>query len=610
MTGAMTTGGFRVALISMPWAIFNRPSIQLGALKAWLDRDASVVTSAFHPYLQAAKAIGTDTYHALSRNSWAGEALYSPLLFPQQHDQAQRLFTSSCRNDPQLRRFRRTLDFDDTVNLLDQVLNQWIAGLDLASLDLIGFSICFNQLLSSLTAAARIKAIRPDIPIVIGGSSCVGEMGRSLLRNFPQLDAVISGEGETPLHQLCQYLRHDRKLSDLSSQITLRNGTGTAENPPEEIADLNSLPVPDYRPYFTQMSRVFPDQNFIPILPLEFSRGCWWNRCAFCNLNLQWKGYRWKKSARIKAEVTELSHRHSCIDFTFTDNALPPKEADLFFQTMVEQENDYDFFAEIRIMTDEKRWKLYRQGGLSSIQAGIESLSTSLLARMQKGSTAIENIAAMRMSLACQMRLDGNLIIEFPGSTEEEAAETLRNLDFVLPYTPLSAASFFLGYGSPVCENPEAFGIATPTQHPKNGLLFPQGVLGDMTMLINGYRGNHRHQQQLWRPVARKIRQWQKFHHGRNIHAIPALSFRDGGSFLLIRQEQLQGPTLQHRLKGTSRSIYLFCQQIRSLTELNQQFPMIRTETMRDFLTDLTNKRLLFQEGDRVLSLAIRPLTR
>ena len=257
---------FRVALISMPWSIFNRPSVQLGALKAWLDRDSTIQTHTFHPYLQVAKAVGTETYHHLARNSWAGEALYSPLLFPGQRRQAARLFHESCQGRGQGNKELRGLDFDQTVQLLDDSLDQWLASLDLAGFHLVGFSICFNQLLASLTAAARIKRLYPDLPIVAGGSGCVGQMGASLLRNFPQLDYVISGEGEESLTRLCHCLQQNDAPESLPPQVMYRSRP-FAESHCRGIADLNQLPTPDYTPYFQQMQATFPDQPFIPVLP-------------------------------------------------------------------------------------------------------------------------------------------------------------------------------------------------------------------------------------------------------------------------------------------------------------------------------------------------------
>ena len=70
-----------IALISMPWAIFNRPSIQLGALKSYVEKTTACAVTALHPYLDIAKEIGTGNYTAIADSSWAGEALFSALLF-------------------------------------------------------------------------------------------------------------------------------------------------------------------------------------------------------------------------------------------------------------------------------------------------------------------------------------------------------------------------------------------------------------------------------------------------------------------------------------------------------------------------------------------------
>ncbi|MEN8198517.1 MAG: RiPP maturation radical SAM C-methyltransferase [Thermodesulfobacteriota bacterium] len=595
----------RLGLVSMPWSIFNRPSIQLASLGAYLEGDAGISTSLFHPYLAAAAAIGSENYFHLAKNSWAGEALYSPLLFPEQAEQAKSLFDESCRGEVAL----KGLDFSKCSGQLEQALEEWLDSIDFSSFDLIGFSICFNQLLSSLTAAARIKKHYPQLPIVIGGSGCVGTIGSSLLRAFPQLDYVISGEGELALQQLCHSLAAGKrkKTGTLPPQVISRE-TGREIPPPcTSIKDLNTLPPPDYSPYFTEMQNTFPGQNFIPVLPLEFSRGCWWNKCTFCNLNLQWHGYRWKRAETMLRELHHLSSRYQCLDFCFTDNALPPREADTFFKELEEEKKDYDFFAEVRVMSDPERPRLYRRAGLSSIQVGIEALSASLLRKMKKGTTVMENIAAMRHSLEADITLDGNLITEFPGSSQDEVNETLNALDYVLPYTPLSAASFFLGHGSPVAENPKEYDILAVTQHVKNRKLFPRETIRELDMLIKDYRGDRGRQRKMWRPVSEKIKEWQRFHKKRS-PLLPPLSYRDGGTFLLIRQEQLLGPVLQHRLQGVSREIYLFCCRIRTLEEIRQQFPGIKEQVLRKFLQDLDRKKILFHEKDRYLALGVKQI--
>lgn len=591
---------FRLGLVSMPWSIFNRPSIQLAALKAFLDRDDTIATTLFHPYLAAAAAIGSENYHYLAKNSWAGEALYSPMLFPKQRKQAEKLFFESCKKEKKLRQ----LDFTDCEKLLEQALEQWLTSVDFSSFHLIGFSICFNQLISSLTAASRIKRRYPDIPIVFGGSGCVGEIGQSLLHTFPQIDYVISGEGEKALQQLCLSLKTPAEVTPLPSRILTKKTQGLIKNNSTGIKDINTLPVPDFSHYFNEMHKAFPQQTFVPVLPIEFSRGCWWNKCTFCNLNLQWCGYRWKTAKNMLEEVKQQSSQYQCLDFCFTDNALPPKEADLFFTSLARENTDFDFFAEVRVITDPEKPHLYRQGGLSTVQVGIESLSSSLLKKMRKGTTAIENIAAMRQSAEAGITLDGNLIIEFPGSTEEEVQETLNNLDFVLPFSPLSSASFFLGHGSPVTESPGRYGITAITHHGGNKKMFPKKLLQNLTMLIKDYRGDRVLQRKKWKEVSKKITTWQHFHKKRN-PSKPALFYRDGGNFLLIRQEQIIGPPLQHRLQGASRKIYLFCREIREIDAISQEFPNIKEETLKTFLLDLCAKKLMFSENEFFLTLAI-----
>ncbi len=592
---------FRIGLASMPWSIVNRPSIQLAALKAYLDRNSDYQTDLFHPYLQVAANIGAEHYHYLALNSWAGEALYAPLLFPGQYAAAEKLFYKECKKNPVL----QNLNFQACLNALQQSLDQWIDSSDFTKYSLFGFSICFNQLLSTLTAAKRLKEVQPNLPIVIGGSGCVGEIGSSLLKNFDQIDYVINGEGEDALLQLAGCLDKQHDNSSLPSTI-LPKGAIHKYDCAKGISDLNSLPVPDYQAYFKEMQESFPDNNFIPVLPLEFSRGCWWNKCKFCNLNLQWRGYRKKSAATLVQEVRQQAKRHQCLDFCFTDNALPPQETDTFFQELSTLDTDFDFFAELRVITKPDVLKSYRQGGLTSIQVGIESLSSSLLKKMEKGTRCIENIAAMRQSAEAGITLDGNLICEFPGSSNEEVKETLTNLDFVLPFTPLSSASFFLGHGSPVANNPKAYGITAIIQHKKNQKLFPAELLQNMCMLIKGYRGDKAKQQKLWKPVHKKIQQWQNFHKNRN-NIQPPLSYRDGGDFLLIRQEQIDNATLRHRLHGTSRKIYLFCRSIKSIQEIQTEFPQIMKTTLLTFLNDLAAKKILFTEDDLFLALAIKP---
>ena len=597
--GLDTTSPFRLALISMPWSIFNRPSIQLGALKSFLDRESDYLSDSFHPYLNLAKNITTSLYNEISLSGWAGEALFAPLLFPEKRADARKLFRQCLTG-----RVKPLPDFDELVALVELSCSQSLKQIKLNQYSLVGFSLCFSQLFPSLYLARKLKKEYSDVRIVFGGSSCSGDVGVSLMDHFPEIDYLVDGEGEQQLLRLCDFLtgRSEKLPEGIRTQLPV---------PPPKTGDsvtsqnLDNLPYPDYTAYFQEMKELFPGQPFIPLLPLEFSRGCWWNKCTFCNLNLQWQNYRLKKSDRMVAETLHLAKTHECLQFTFTDNALPPGEADRFFKKLLEKELDFDFFAEIRGITDPERLQLYSRAGLKTVQVGIEALSTSLLTKMAKGTTAMDNIAVMKICSSSAIRMEGNLITDFPTTTDEEIAQTLKNLDFVLPFLPLQAATFFLGYGSPIHDHAKDFSIAKITSHSKNRLLFPKDYLLSMTMLVNNYRGDKKLQQQKWQPVKQKIRDWHDFHTGRAQSRQHPLCYRDGGTFLIIRQERKSAAPLLHRLRGLSRKIYLFCERPTEMASLLATFPGIAESDLRKFVDKLCRKRLMFQEKDRVLSLAV-----
>jgi hypothetical protein len=314
----------KLALISMPWAIFNRPSIQLGTLKGYLRQQLDrVEVECCHPYLDIAATIGLDNYRIISESPWAAEALYCGLLFPEQKSKAEQVFQQTLKVKP-------ALDYYELLPKLEEQLHNWLDQQNFNHCSLVGFSVCFSQLPPSLYAARAIKSKWPDIPIVFGGSTCTQALGSSLLSIFPEIDFIITGEGEQQLKELLLHLENTTPLSNANILTRQQEAISTAAHlKNQEIADLANLPLPDFDDYFLQMKKCSLD--FIPVLPLEFSRGCWWNKCTFCNLNLQWQGYRHKKSNQILDEVKEMVQKYQCVDFTFTDNALPIREADLFF---------------------------------------------------------------------------------------------------------------------------------------------------------------------------------------------------------------------------------------------------------------------------------------
>ena len=605
----------RMALISTPWPFFDRPSIQLGTLKAFLNQHLPHLSiDAHHAYLKIAQALGYSLYQQIGERSWIAECPYAALLHPNRMDIVGRFWRRKARGAPSL----LSQNFKDLCRRIEAASHSIIDTEPWERYFLIGFSICLAQLTSSLYFIREIKRCAPHIPIVVGGSACSGPLGRSLLKGEKSIDYVIGGEGELPLLQLVRKILDGgdpTHVADIPGLVH-KDNTST-EITRQQVPGLDALPIPDYTDYLRILKSSPPGHAFMPRLPMEMSRGCWWRKktrsntregCAFCNLNLQWTGYRRKSAVRTVLEIKSLVNRHQLLSIFFMDNLLPAKGLESLFHDIQHLGMDLQMYSEIRADTPVSVLEAMGKAGMREVQVGIEALSTSLLKKLNKGTTAMDNLEIMKNCEHARFpNLTGNLIFRFPGSDDHDVAETLENLIFAFPFRPLNGVPLWLGYGSPLRHNPARHGIRLTGNHPHYKHLFPKEDFEKFTFPMQGYHGGVREQKRLWEPVRKRLREWRKFYHG--MHGEPGfqpiLSYRDGKNFLVIHKRRLNHDPMTHRLKATSRAIYLFCETQRSMGEIVARFPRFGEEQIAPFLRMMVEKRVMFHEGDRYLSLAV-----
>jgi len=577
----------KIALIAPPWPFFNRPSIQIASLKAYCKKvDPEILCTNLHPYLRLYQRIGQEQYGLIAQSSWASEAIGAMLI-------TQGYETEQCRLAERAigkRGQRGRIDCAKMRDALKWALDSLLDEVDWESHECVGITISLNQLTSAIYLSRAIKAISPKTQVVLGGAGVPEEVGKDILDAFESVDYVISGEGEKAFLQLLKAMKAGKQ-----PPRSILKG--------DPIDAMDSLPTPDFSDYFKEISELPPKARFFPILPIEFSRGCFWGRCTFCNLNVQWKGYRKKSWQRMLMEVDDLTRRHDVLDFAFMDNALPLGESMEFFRAVSSLKRDYRFFAELRASFSRRDAFEMRRAGLKTVQVGVEALSSSLLKRLSKGRSVMDNIAAMRHLLEAGIELQGNLILDFPGSTEKEVDETLKALEFCLPFRPLNLVSFWLGYGSPVYRKPSHFGIRLVRPHRNYRVLFPSNPL--RTPMVYEYRGNCTRERRIWRPVRKAVKAWKAFWNRASQDGLP-LSFRDGMDFLIIRQVTPTGKTFHHRLKGLSRKIFLFCLEPRPMEEVFERFSTVSRDSIFNFLNDLKKKRLVYKNREKVLALPIK----
>jgi len=606
-----------IALVSTPWPLFNRPSIQLGSLKAFLQKEVpSISVDAHHLYLNVAESLGYELYRKISERNWLAESVYAALLYPEQFDSIEKFW---WRKPLARSLFPPGRDFHWLCMKVEEITRRLLDGIGWHNYFLAGLSICLGQLTSSLYFIRGIKHRIPGLKIITGGASCAGKMGESLLRTFREIDFVAHGEGELPLAHLVGTLRQGYSNPDqLSSPgLLVRGSPGEFRDTVQQVTRMDDLPLPDYADYFQTLHTFPPEKRFFPKIPMEISRGCWWRKksssgkqsgCAFCNLNLQWNGYRTKTSSRIISEVKELSEKHQALTISFMDNLLPTKGLRETFQGIAGLGKEFQFFAEIRATTPRHVLAAMGAAGTETLQVGVEALSTSLLGKLNKGTTAMTNLQVMRdCEIPGMPDLTGNLITRFPSSDEADVSETLANLAFVSSFRPLKATPFWLGYASPVSGNPSAYGIRLRGNHHLYTRMFPAAIHRRLKLMIQDYTGQKRYQQRIWKRVEDKVREWWETYEElrRAPGSGPILSYLDGKEFMIIRQRRRGRDAMTHRLTGISRNLYLFCQTHRTVREILTQFPGLGEDRLLPFLKAMAAKRLMFNEGDRYLSLAV-----
>ncbi|HBZ55752.1 MAG TPA: hypothetical protein DEO88_10120 [Syntrophobacteraceae bacterium] len=606
-----------VALVAMPWPLADRPSIQLAVLKAYLKEQfqSAVQVRALHPYVSIAAHLGLDLYQKIAGRSWLAESIYVPLLFPERLPHVQALVERLGGREVGV----------DPIDL--SVMGQQIEGIhrhdglleQLAEVDLVGISVCLAQLTASLYLVREIKRRFPHTPVVLGGSSVCGELGRSLLRAFPEVDMVIDGEGEQPLAALAARMMNGsaETAKPIPGLVERSCRIESQELGRTQLPSLASLPIPDFSDYFDELKRRPESRHWVGQLPIEASRGCYWHKvttgnprrgCQFCNLNLQWQGYRSKEPRQVSREVALLACKYRILRFCFVDNVLNRGASPELFDELQHLNLGLELFAELRGPLSRECFLRMRLAGMKQVQIGIEALSTNLLNKMHKGLQAIDNIEMMKWCEAFGIRNHSNLLVGFPGSDSRDVDETLAAMEFVTCYQPLRVVQFWLGEGSPIQLQASDYGLTQVKNHPWYRAWFPAEVLQNLNLMVKGYRGGQLRQKRLWQPVKQRVESWRRAYQTARLsfEAFPLLGYSDGGRFLMVRRRTIAGNKAEmFRFEGTSREIFLYLDTTRNLEDVCRRFQHLSSKKIDGFINDLVSKRLVFREGDRALGLAL-----
>jgi len=158
--------------------------------------------------------------------------------------------------------------------------------------------------------AELAKKIDESIVTVVGGQH-FSAIPEESLRDFPEIDYIIRGEGEQTLVELIRALGNAKGIAEVRG-LSFKNNGSVVHTPPRPlIEDLDSLPFPAYhflgknieKYHFAMMAG-----SNTRYLIMEGSRGCNF-RCSFCTQWRHWGGTWRTKSAKRIAD--EMEHLHT-----------------------------------------------------------------------------------------------------------------------------------------------------------------------------------------------------------------------------------------------------------------------------------------------------------
>ena len=313
--------GIDLALVSMPFGPLFLPSIGLGLLKAGIETRGIRVKD-FYFTFSMAERIGTHLYLEISNGTHStcdllGEWIFSSSLFGPDADRENEYIDSVLKGGSPAHRkdgcyeisfsglTQERIDHLVSLRNQDEFLDHCLERILSYRPAIVGFTSVFQQQLASLALAKRLKARAPEIMLLMGGANCEGVMGVEIVKQFPFIDAVVSGEGDLVAPELVEAILEKRPVAHLpgvhtraSVRSPFPTGKPASASP---VTEMNSLPIPDYDGYFEQYeaSRKKLSDVYTPHILFETSRGCYWGKvshCTFCGLNGESMAFRSKSA--------------------------------------------------------------------------------------------------------------------------------------------------------------------------------------------------------------------------------------------------------------------------------------------------------------------------
>ena len=351
---------------------------------------------------------------------------------------------------------------------------------------------------AALRIAQKIKAKYPKIKIALGGGYVNTEL-RELTepRLFDYVDFISLDSGERPLLNILEHLDGKRSVERLVRTF-VRNAAGQVQYmnwqepdiPFEDVgvATWDGLPLNSYLSLLDMlnpMHRLWSDGRWNK---LTVAHGCYWKKCSFCDVSLDYiSRYETASASLLVDRIEQIVAETGQTGFHFVDEAAPPKALKALAEELLRRKVMISWWGNIRF---EKTFtpdlaELLAKSGCIAMSGGLEVASDRLLNLMKKGVT-VEQVARVTKGFSdAGILVHAYLMYGFPTQTVQETVDALEYVRQLFENGCIQSGFFHrftCTVHSPVGKNPEEYGITLiplpPVSFAKNDIAFndPSGI--------------------------------------------------------------------------------------------------------------------------------------
>ncbi|MCI0710234.1 MAG: radical SAM protein [Chloroflexi bacterium] len=336
--------------------------------------------------------------------------------------------------------------------------------------DVVGISIpSMPQMLAGMTLGYLIKQ-EADCHVTVGGPhiSMLREQLAQVPAIFELFDSAIVFDGEIPLLQLVEAVAHGDELSHVPNLI-YRDGDTIRVNERKQQEKIQDLPLPDF-------DGLPLDRYLAPrlALPLLTARGCYFGKCAFCNVGYgEPEAFSQLQAEQLADQMLALHDKYGVRHIFFADEAISPRNLRLLPPILEEAGSPIQWGGCVRfekVITADMLYKMAR-GGCTMILFGLESASEQVIEFMVKG-TELEHMSRiLHESTEAGIWNHTFFFFGFPGETLDHAQETVNFL-YEHKHAIHSAAlgTFLMERDSPAHRFPASFKVKRIIEEPDKDL--------------------------------------------------------------------------------------------------------------------------------------------